>query len=179
MSRLICSVAALLFIAFIALQGCEDKRKAKNYNSQTQVDDDGFEFVQNAVAGSQTEIEASVAAKNSSKNADILRFADMMIQHHNELLEKLRKIQSDKMVSHLDTMSTARQQMVLDLSKQSGAGFDKAYVAMMVDEHKKSVNLFNAAVNNRVKAVKDFAKEALPTVKAHLDSAEALQAKLQ
>ncbi|RYY37208.1 MAG: DUF4142 domain-containing protein [Sphingobacteriaceae bacterium] len=179
MSRLICSVAALLFIGFIALQGCEDKRRAKNYNSETQVDDDGLRFIQNAVAGSHTEIEASIAAQNSSKNPEVLQFAGMLIKHHNDLLEKLRKLQSEKMISHLDTMSTERQKQVLGLSKQSGPAFDKAYVDLMVEEHEKAVELFTSATHNRMKPIIELASKALPTIKSHLDSAKALQARLK
>ncbi|RVU00816.1 DUF4142 domain-containing protein [Mucilaginibacter limnophilus] len=180
MSRFICSVFGLLLIAFVALQGCEQKRRAKNFNSnsQTQVDDDSYRFVQSAVLGSQTEIEASIATKNSSKNPKVLAFADMIIKDHKALLDKLREVQDDKMVSHMDTMSTERQQQVLALSKQP-AGFDKAYAQMMVEEHEKAVQLFSEASHSRIKSVSDLAEKTVPKLKAHLDSAKALQASLK
>ena len=49
----------------------------------------------------------------------------------------------------LPTTITDDQRKYIDkLSKKSGDDFDKPYVNMMVDDHKKDINAFKEAENN-------------------------------
>ena len=62
------------------------------------------------------------------------------------------------------------------LSKKSGADFDKAYVDMMVEDHKKDI----AALKKQQEDVSDndiknFATTTLPTLQKHLDSIQAIK----
>ena len=60
------------------------------------------------------------------------------------------------------------------LSKLSGAEFDREYMQAMVDDHKEDVSAFeNASQKAKDPDVKKFASEHLPTLKTHLEIAEA------
>ncbi len=62
-----------------------------------------------------------------------------------------------------------------DLSKKSGTDFDKAYVSMMVDDHKKDVGEFEDASKNLKDAdLKAFVDKTLPVLKGHLDKITAI-----
>jgi len=70
-----------------------------------------------------------------------------------------------------------KKQHVDDLSKKTGKDFDKAYMDMMVDDHKEDVDKFKNAAAQDVKdtAVKAFAAKSVPILQKHLDSAQAIQ----
>ncbi len=57
----------------------------------------------------------------------------------------------------------------------TGVAFDKAFATLMVQSHEEQVNLFEQASNNvEDDDLKDFAREKLPTLKAHLEEARQL-----
>ena len=62
------------------------------------------------------------------------------------------------------------------LAKASGADFDKQFVATVgVHDHKQDIALFQKAANDAKSAeVRGFAEATLPTLKAHLASAQQL-----
>ena len=61
------------------------------------------------------------------------------------------------------------------LAKLSGAEFDKAYVAAMLDDHQKDVREFSRVASGNGDAdVKAFASKTLPTLKEHLQQAQDL-----
>ena len=63
-----------------------------------------------------------------------------------------------------------------DLKKKSGRDFDKAYMDMMVSDHKDDISLFEDNSNSAKDGdVKSFAAKTLPVLRTHLDSAQAVQ----
>jgi putative membrane protein len=61
------------------------------------------------------------------------------------------------------------------LSQLSGAEFDRAYVAAMVEEHQKDVRDFSRQASSGADAdVKAFAAKTLPTLKQHLQHVQDL-----
>jgi len=62
------------------------------------------------------------------------------------------------------------------LSKKSGADFDKAYVDMMVEDHKKDIAAFKKAAGSvSDNDIKNFATTTLPTLQKHLDSIQSIK----
>jgi putative membrane protein len=65
------------------------------------------------------------------------------------------------------------------LSKLNGADFDKAYMAWIIEGHKKEIaNVENQTANGKNAEATQFAKAALPTMKQHLKQAEELNKSL-
>lgn len=61
------------------------------------------------------------------------------------------------------------------LSKKSGAEFDKEFVSMMVDEHKKDLKLFQEqAKDAKDSEIRSFASQNAPVLQGHLDRAQTL-----
>jgi putative membrane protein len=59
------------------------------------------------------------------------------------------------------------------LKSKTGAAFDKAYMNMMVADHKKDIAEYKkASTGLSVPAYRDFAGKTLPTLQKHLDSAQ-------
>jgi putative membrane protein len=72
-------------------------------------------------------------------------------------------------------MTSKVQAMRDKLANLEGKNFDKAYMDHMVSDHKEDISLFEKASKNaKGQELKDFATRTLPTLKMHLDSAQAV-----
>jgi putative membrane protein len=61
------------------------------------------------------------------------------------------------------------------LNDKTGADFDKAYMEMMVSDHKKDISLFEKeSKNGKDSDLRSFATRTLPTLRMHLDSATSI-----
>jgi putative membrane protein len=61
-------------------------------------------------------------------------------------------------------------------TSMSGAGFDKDFLAAMIKDHQKAIDMFQQEAGSSDPAqVTDLAKQTLPTLKKHLQKAQSLQ----
>ena len=176
--RKLCYFLSALMLAF-GLSSCMDSRHAKNYNDKTLADDEGVSFIKNGIEGGRTEIKASELAKKNSTNPRIISFADMMIADHTAATNELKKIQSAKLVDVSPALTVDHQAKIDSLAAKTGAGFDKAYMTMMVADHEDAEKLFAEATNNTSNMIQDFSRKILPKIQMHLDSAKAILAGLK
>ena len=176
MKNLICLFFGVISVFFI--YACQDKH-GKNYNTIAQVDAAGVSFINNGIEGGLTEIKASGLAITNSNNQRVIGLAKMMIDDHTKVEGDLKQIATGKQVNEKDTINAAHQQMINDLSKKSGAAFDKAYLQMMITDHEDAIKLFTGATQNADADIKNFAAKTLPTIKMHLDSANVILTSLK
>ncbi len=171
--------AVLGTVILFTAPSCHDQRRAKNYNDKTLADIDALNFINKGIAGSLGEIEAAKMAKGKSSNAGIISFSDMIIADHTNVVNQLKKIQNDKLVSDRNAITPEHKKMLAELSAKSGAEFDKAYIEMMVADHEKDIELFESVAHNTSATIQDFAEKTLPTLQKHLDSAKEINASLK
>jgi putative membrane protein len=170
MKNLIYLLSGMMIL--LCVQACQDK-KGKNYN-EGRGEQDGVTFIKNGIEDGLTEIKASGLAITNSNNQKVIGLAKMIIDDHAKTGEELEQLKADKKITEEDTINSSHQQMIKDLSKKSGAAFDKAYLQMMVIDHEQAVKLFTDAATNTDGKIKKVALQNLPTVKMHLDSANAI-----
>jgi putative membrane protein len=118
-------------------------------------------------------------ALGKTANADVKKFAQMMVDDHGKANTELKTIADTKGVKLATepTMVAKGKEKMIDA--KSGADFDKAFAESMVTNHKKAVEAFEKASNESKDAeVKAFAAKTLPTLRNHLAEAEALKAKV-
>jgi putative membrane protein len=151
------------------LSSCADKKHGKNYNDI--VDEGVSNFIKQGLEAGQTEIKASKIAEVNSKNPRIINFAKMMITDHALAGDELEKIAINNRVNGGDSISTAHQQLLADITALKGSAFDKAYINMMVTEHQNAIKAYTVASDDRMDEIQRFAKRTLITLKTHLDSA--------
>ncbi len=135
-------------------------------------------FVEKAAIANMFEIKTSELAVKTSKNADVLAFAKLMIKDHTK---------AGKAFSQAVTASTSgltppaaldedHQTKLDDLATKTGADFDKAYVDLQKSAHDDAVGLFNDySQNGKDDALKTFAADTLPTLQMHQDHVKALK----
>lgn len=152
-------------------------------NAQTLSD---AEVASVAVVANQIDIAYAEIAKEKSKDAEILKFAETMINDHNavikqasDLVKKLGVTPKDndvskKLLSDADATKKA-------LRSKSGSEFNKAYIDNEVAYHKAVIEaveglLIPEAENAELKAL---LQNVVPALKTHLAHAEMVQKSLK
>jgi putative membrane protein len=145
----------------------------------TAVDNDTKDFAKEAATGGMMEVQLGNIAMKNSATQSVKDFGKMMVDDHTKINDQLKDLASKKNVD-LPTMVTSDQQKDIDkLSKKTGTDFDKAYVSMMVDDHKKDIAAFKKNGDKLTDAdFKTFIMNSLPTLQKHLDAVEAIKKKM-
>lgn len=151
---------------------------ANNAGGQTSEAVDGF--WKKAAEGGMAEVELSKVALAKAQNADVKKFAEMMIADHGKANAELKALASKKTVSLPASLDPTHKMALEKLESMSGMGFDKAYVEAMVKDHSDAVNLFQTQADGGTdKELKDFAAKTLPTLKSHQKMIGDIQGKLK
>jgi putative membrane protein len=102
-----------------------------------------------------------------------------MVDDHGKANQQLSTIAQQKNVQ-VPTELTGKAKADHDrLSKLSGEQFDRAYMQMMVRDHRKDVGEFRKqSTSAKDPDVKSFASQTLPTLEEHLKMAEQTQSSL-
>jgi hypothetical protein len=99
------------------------------------------------------------------------------IADHTKAADSLKAIAQKENITLPDSMDAVHKQKYTEIQEMSGDNFNKAYVMLMVADHKGAVNLLqNESQNGKDPALKGLATKILPTVQGHLDMANKLQA---
>jgi uncharacterized protein (DUF305 family) len=98
-----------------------------------------------------------------------------MVRDHSETNKKLMDLAQTKGVTPPGNVKKSDQRSIDKLSKRSGADFDRAYMDMMVSDHKKDVKEFQKEAKSKDSDVAQFASATLPTLQEHLQLAQSTQ----
>lgn len=135
-----------------------------------------------AVVANQGDIGFAKIAKQKSKNAKVLNFAETMAKDHQSVIDqavalvtKLKVTPKDNAVSRKLVADAARTRSMLN--SKSAKPFDKAYADNEVAYHKAVIStvetvLIPQATNQELKSL---LQNVVPTLKAHLQHAEMVQ----
>lgn len=130
-------------------------------------------FAVDAANGGMTEIKAGEMAEQRGMEKDVKDYGKMMVKDHTELADKLKTIASGKNITLPSAISPDMQKDLDDLDKKSGKDFDKAFLDMMVSDHKKVISAFqDEAKNGNDADIRAFADSSLHLLQHHLDEAE-------
>lgn len=144
----------------------------------TPVDKDVADFAVEAANGGMMEVELGKVAQQKAESQRIKDFGAMMVQDHSAANDKLKSLAQSKNITLPGTIGIDAQKDIDDLNKKTGRDFDKAFMSMMLSDHKKDVKAFQKAASDlKDMDVRNFAAETLPTLQKHLDSAMAITGK--
>lgn len=134
-------------------------------------------FVENAALGNHTEIQFGELAASKGTDPSVIDFGKQMRDEHSEALIELETIADDYDNINLPTtMDAMHLQIYQQLQSLSGEKFDSAYIKSQVDDHKKTVALFENETNNGVEQrVKAYANKYLPHIRMHLNRADSIE----
>ncbi|TDQ11883.1 DUF4142 domain-containing protein [Pedobacter metabolipauper] len=196
------TLVALLFASAIGMQACNSSKNDSNATDSSITDSGSVisatdtlpvadslavtdsltrdpgkyptEFMTQAAIGGMMEIAAAKVAQKNAADPKVKEFAALMIKDHTAASNELSGIARSKEFSLPSTLP-AKEQMHLDeMKKLSGADFDKHYMDMMVNDHKKTVDLFKSAKSLSDADLMLFATKTLKTIELHNRMAEDL-----
>jgi putative membrane protein len=137
-------------------------------------------FIMDAANDSLAEIELGKIAQQNASNAEVKKFAQRMVDDHTKASQELEPIATKLGVTPPTEVKGKHARMVKDLSKKTGAKFDKDYVNDMVKDHEKAVKLFeNKSQKADSEELRQFAAKQLPTLQEHLKMARDLKAQVK
>lgn len=181
------TMSALMMASVLAFTACnsnksEDSKEVAEEQNEAKLDttalEDDSEFAVAAADGGMMEVKLGELAQTNAASADVKKFGQMMVTDHGKAGEELKTLAGQKNITLPASLSDDKQKHYDDLAKKKGKEFDKAYVSFMVDDHKEDISEFEeAAKDAKDPDVKAWAEGKLPTLKHHLEMAEALNKK--
>lgn len=134
------------------------------------------DFVLEAASGGLMEVELGKMAATNAASAKVKEFGRMMVTDHTKANTELKAVAGKKSITVPAAPAEKQQQHIDDMNTKKGADFDKAYVDLMVDDHKEDVSKFeDEAKNGKDPDVKAFASKTLPVLNKHLTHIKMLQ----
>jgi putative membrane protein len=135
-------------------------------------------FVKEAGTGGMAEVELSKIAQKS-ENADVKSFADRMIKDHTAANQELTTIVTSLGAETPKALDSEHERMRDKLQTLHGKAFDDQYMRDMVEDHNKTVKLFQQEERSGHNTeLKQFAQKTLPTLEQHQKMAQELSHKL-
>jgi putative membrane protein len=146
---------------------------AKTSSIPASVSKDDATFVVNTANANMTEVQLGQLAQQKGTMKDVKDYGAMMEKDHTAAGDKLKALAAQKNITLPSGISPEMQKNVDDLQKKSGKDFDKAYISMMVDDHKKVISQFEDESKKGSDAdIRAFADSTLHTLRNHLQEAE-------
>lgn len=165
-----------------AASAIKDSASAKDTSaasiSSMPVDKDATDFAVTAANGGMAEVAMGKVAQTNAYSQRVKDFGAMMVKDHSEAGDKLKSLAGKKNITLPATLSDKEQKHINDMQKKTGKDFDKAYMSMMLDDHKKDIKEFQkASTDGKDADLKSFALTTLPVLQKHLDSARTITGK--
>ncbi len=132
-------------------------------------------FIKDVASIGLMEVEAGKLANDRGASPKVKEFADAMVKDHSKNNDELRLVAENKGVT-LPAAPEGKPKTELDaLKTKRGADFDQAYADANVKGHEDAIARFEKAAKSSDAQVRAFAERTLPTLKHHLEMAQAMQ----
>jgi putative membrane protein len=125
------------------------------------------------------DLELGRLAREKTKQADVLKFAQNLIDSHGKMNTELGTLAAKFDFKLLTALTQEQLDQKARLSKLEGRAFDREYTAAMIDSHTKNIDSFaTQSKTGKIPEFKDYATRTLPMLNEHLVAARALDATL-
>ncbi|HWM90188.1 MAG TPA: DUF4142 domain-containing protein [Thermoanaerobaculia bacterium] len=158
--------------------GHEHAGQDSKAHGATQLGSQDEKFFHEAASGGMLEVELGRLAAEQGSSAEVKAFGQRMVADHGKANQQLLQIAAAKGMTAPKDMMPEHKQHRDQLSRLTGAEFDRMYLQHMVKEHKKDVSGFEKqAEKGADPALRSFAQETLPTLREHLTLVQNLAGK--
>lgn len=125
------------------------------------------------------EVKLSQLALKNASSKSVKDFAKNIVEEHTNANNQLMAMAAKKSITLPAALGERNQKVYDDMTKKSGADFDKAYIDEMVSDHKDAVSDFESMAKDSKDAdVKAWAGKTLPTLIHHQGMAKAIKDKM-
>lgn len=130
---------------------------------------DAASYIEQAGAGDLWEIESSKALLAKSGNADVKRFAQMMIDHHGKSTAKIMAAAAAASIEvPAPKLDVAQQKKLGEINAADAASIDATYIAYQKAAHGAALALHKGyASDGDTDSLKKAAGEIVPVVESH------------
>jgi putative membrane protein len=189
------SLIAALCAGFVAFQACNDSSSGdaiESANESNEIKQDSADntgagqpagpvseqdskFSVEAASGGMMEVQLGELAQQKASSQRVKDFGAMMVRDHTKANDELKSLAGMKNITLPPAPGEDHMDHIKKLSEKSGKEFDRDYMKMMVDDHQDDVDKFEKMSKDATDPdLKAFATKTLPVLKAHLDSAKAI-----
>jgi putative membrane protein len=130
-------------------------------------------FLTDAIQGNLAEISMGQLAQKNGGSDGVRSFGQMLVQDHSAANEKAKTLAQAQGVTPPTAPKPESKTEFDRLSKLNGDAFDKEFAKHMVADHKEDIAEFEAQAKGSDE-VASFAKDTLPTLQKHLQTAQSL-----
>jgi len=147
----------------------EEKNEQKFDNSNDNNKNDA-QFLVDAAEINREGISLGQLAQQKGVSSHVKELGKMMADEHTISLADLTALAITKNISLPTSQTQNGTEAYKKLNGKSGNDFGKEYSSMMVDKHKKAIELFEKAATDCTDLdIKAWAIQTLPTLRIHLD----------
>lgn len=119
------------------------------------------------------ELQLSQLAATNALDADVKNLAITFVNDHKDINAKIESIASNNNFVLPTSVNADHQRDLRDITKLTGADFDKKYISTIISAHEESVDSYKDAYKNLAAGdTKTFAGQALPAIEDHLTMAK-------
>jgi len=131
-------------------------------------------FLTEAIQGNFAEVAMGQLAQQNGERSDVKAYGQMLVTDHGGANQKAVEAAKAINVTPPTGPSAKQKADMAKIEKQKGAAFDKAFAHHMVADHKKDIAAYQKE-SKKTDAAGQYAKDTLPTLQKHLESAQALE----
>lgn len=155
----------------------EEQRPAQRpENAASQLAAKDEKFVRDAVQGNLREVRMGELARERGGRAEVKEFGRTLAGDHSRSGADLKALAARKNIQVAEQLDPAHSRGLEELGRLSGSDFDKTFLSEAVRDHKKDISEFeDASKTAKDPDVRAFADRTLPTLRTHLERAQALQ----
>jgi putative membrane protein len=161
---IVCSFAAMIFAATNAHAQTSNAAAGK-----ASVADQAF--LNEAIQGDLAEVNMGKLAQEKGHSEAAKQFGQMLEQDHGQHLQKAKDSAQQMGVTPPTEPNAKQKQMYDQLSKMSGAQFDKEFAQHMIRDHKEDIGKYEKEAKSKG-PLAEFAEQTIPTLQKHLQTAQ-------
>jgi len=132
-------------------------------------------FLKEAMEGNLAEVQMGQLAQKNGNSDGVRSFGQMLEKDHSDANRKATQAASELGVTPPTAPSSKQQTMYERMSKLTGAKFDETFIKDMVADHKIDIRKYEMEAKKN-DPVGSYAKESLPVLHKHLETAQSLSA---
>jgi len=138
--------------------------------------DHAAQFLTYVIQTNNAEIKFGQAAQDMGSTQAVKDFGKMLVGDHTKANDQAKELAKALNVPVPDGTTPEADSELKMATGMSGAGFDKDFLADMIKGHQQAIDKFQQEAGSSDPAqATDFAKQTLPTLKKHLQTAQSLQ----
>lgn len=177
----------LMVCTAFALQACNQSAKTENQgtstlsadtvldthatdgkkNNSSKLKPEETSFIQQTAVGGLMEVEAGNLTLQKTKFEQVKDFAKRMIKDHTQANNELQTLASGMGIKLPGALPSAEQNRFDAMKQMTGNEYDQNYMDMMVNDHAKTIDLFNGASRFDNPELRSFALKMLPVLNEH------------